>query len=379
MKPAILFLMVALLLMAAWLSAGLLQAQTPPPQPPAPAGALLSQQEAEQLATRMLQLIESTAVAVPGLVRASEPVKQNAEMTFTAIQRTPQNPALIYRFMNQVKAYLALADSIPRPYPFPPTADRQYAELRESLQRMQQHFEAILQIQNLDIRQRDSDPNDLKHYADADSKLLPPGKIPRVVFLGDSITENWRLNEYFVGRDFINRGIGTQTTLQMLARFLQDVVALHPKVVVILAGSGDIADGLAPNQIEDNLAMLGDLARAYGFKAAFASILPVSDYHKDADPRNEVTKTRPLATIQALNRWLQNHCQSEGLVYIDYYSAMVDQSGQMQSDLSDDGLHPNAKGYRVMSPIALEAIGRITSGASEPPDQQKKRFRILGH
>jgi lysophospholipase L1-like esterase len=362
------------LLTAASLSAAILLAQTnPPPQPqsPAAASALLSQPDAEQLATRMLQLIESTAVAVPGLVRASEPVQQNAEMTFAAIQRAPRNPALIYQFINQVKAYLALADSIPRPYPFPPTADQQYAELRESLQRMQQHFEAILQIQNLETHTRDTDPNDLKHYADADSKLLPPGKLPRVVFLGDSITENWRLNEYFVGRDFINRGIGSQTTLQMLARFLQDVVALHPRVVVILAGSGDIAEGIQASQIEDNLAMMGDLAKVYGFKAAFASILPVG---------NEAAKTRPTAAIQAVNRWLQNHCQSEGLVYIDYYSAMVDQSGQMQADLSDDGLHPNAKGYRVMSPIALEAIGRIASGVSESSaDQPKKRFRILGH
>lgn len=331
---------------------------------------MLSQQEAEQLATRMLQLIESTAVAVPGLVRASEPVKQNADMTFTAIQRAPLNPALIYQFMNQVRAYLALADSIPRPYPFPPTADQQFSELRESLQRLQQHFEAILQIQNIEARKRDTDPNDLKHYAEANSKLLPPAKLPRVVFLGDSITENWRLNEYFVGRDFINRGIGGQTTLQMMARFLEDVASLHPRVAVVLAGSSDIAEGLAANQIEDNLAMLGNLAKAYGFKAVFASILPVG---------NEVTRTRPSAAIQAVNRWLQAHCQSEGLVYIDYYSAMIDPSGQMRADLSDDGLHPNAKGYRVMSPIALEAIGRVTSGALEPSaDPQKKRFHILG-
>src|ERR1019366_5316386 len=93
--------------------------------------AVLGQKEAGQLATRMLQLMESTAVAVPRLIRASEPVKQNAEMTFTAMQRTPRNPALTYQFMNQIKAYLALSDSIPRPYPFPATADQQYAELRE--------------------------------------------------------------------------------------------------------------------------------------------------------------------------------------------------------------------------------------------------------
>ena len=204
----------------------------------------------------MLQLIESTAVAVPGLVRASEPVKQNAEMTFTGMQRAPLNPALIYQFMNQVKAYLALADSIPRPYPFPPTADQQYSELRESLQRMQQHFEAILQaFRTQNSQKREADPNDLKHYAEANAKTLAPSKLPRVVFLGDSITEDWRLNEYFVGRDFVNRGLGAQTTIQMIARFLQDVVALHPRAAVILAGSNDIAAGLPASQIEDNLAM----------------------------------------------------------------------------------------------------------------------------
>jgi lysophospholipase L1-like esterase len=355
-----------------------LWAQIIPAPPQAAAGAMLSQQDTEQLATRMLQLIESTAVAVPGLVRASEPVKQNAQMTFTAMQRTPQNPALIYQFINQVKAYLALADSIPRPYPFPPTADQQYAELREDLQRMQQHFEAILQVQNLNSQKRDTDPNDLKRYAEANSKLLPPGKLPRVVFLGDSITENWRINEYFVGRDFINRGIANQTTLQMMARFLQDVAGLHPKAVVIQAGTNDIANGLPANQIEDNLAALGGLAKVYGIKAVFASILPVSDHHKDADPRNEMTKTRPPAVIQSVNRWLQSHCQSEGLVYIDYYSAMVDATGQMQADLSDDGLNPSAKGYRVMSPIALEAVGRVVSGVSDASSDQKKKIRILG-
>ena len=108
-------------------------------------------------------------------------------------------------------------------------------------------------------------------------------------------------------------------------------------------------------------------------------MLPVSDYHKDVDPRNEVTKTRPPATIQLVNRWMQSHCQSEGLVYIDYYAAMVDQTGQMQADLSDDGLHPNSKGYRVMSSIALEAIGRVLTGVDEPSDAQpKKKSRIFG-
>jgi lysophospholipase L1-like esterase len=334
------------------------------------------QKEAEQLAARMLQLMESTAVAVPGLIRASEPLKQNAEMTFTAMQRTPQNAALTYQFMNQIRAYLALADSFPRPEPFPAAADQQYAELREGLQRMQRHFEGILQQQNQVGQRRDSDPNNLKRYAEADSKIPPPTKLPRVVFLGDSITDAWRLNEYFTGRDFINRGIGGQATIQMLARFRQDVVSLNPKVVVVLGGTNDLAAGVSVNQIEDNLTMIGDLAKAHGIKPVFASILPVSDYHKDADPRSEMTMNRPTAAIQSINSWLKSYCQSQGFVYMDYYSAMVDSAGQLQADLSDDGLNPNAKGYRVMSPIALEAIGRVLSVQAGPDLPAKRRFRI---
>jgi lysophospholipase L1-like esterase len=352
-----------------------------PAAPPPAGGAMLGQKEAEQLATRLLQLIESTAVAVPGLIRAAEPVKQNAEMTLTAMQRTPQNPALTYQFMNQVKAYLALSDSIPRPYPFPATADQQYTELREGLQRMQQHFEAILQVQNVVVVKKDTDPNELKRYAEANSKMPPASNLPRVVFLGDSITDSWRLNEYFTGRDFVNRGIAGQTSSQMLARFREDVLLLYPKAVVILAGTNDIAAGIALNQTEDNLSVMGDIAKAHGIKPIFASVLPVSDYHKDADPRYEMTKSRPLATIQLLNRWIQGHCASESLGYIDYYSAMADPTGQLKKELSDDGLNPNAMGYRVMSSIALDASGRaVPLQAEEPQDNQpnKRRFKPLG-
>ncbi len=343
--------------------AGLWAQSTPPPPDPLP--------------RRMLQLMESTAVAVPGLVRASAPVKLNAEATVTALEHTPRSAALTYQFITQIRAYLALSDSFPRPDPFPAAADQQYAELRESVERMQRDFAAMLETQNQVEQTRDTDPNNLKRYADADSKMLPPTKMPRVVFLGDSITDAWRLNEYFTGRDFVNRGIGGQTTLQMLARFRQDVAALNPKAVVILGGTNDIEAGISANQIEDNLAMMGDLAKARGIKPIFASILPVSDYHKDADPGYEMTVNRPPATIQSINAWIKSYCQSQGFAYMDYYSAMVDSAGRMQADLSDDGLHPNAKGYRAMSPVALEAIGRVLSGQLDGPEQPvKRRFRL---
>jgi lysophospholipase L1-like esterase len=350
------------------------------PQPvPNPVGALLGDKEAGQLATRMVQLIESTAVVVPGLVRASEPVKQNADTTLAAMEQTPRNLALTWQFINEVKSYLALSDSIPRPYPFPAAADRQYAELREDLERVQQHFAALLDARNAVERKQDADPNGLKRYADANSKLLPPGKTPRVVFLGDSSTDAWRLNEYFTNRDFINRGIGGQTTSQMLARFRQDVLALNPKLVVILAGTNDIATGTAANQIEDNLATMGDLAKEHGIKVAFASILPVSDYHKDADPQYERTPGRPPAAIYAINQWIRTLCQNAGFVWMDYYAAMVDPMGQIKGDLSDDGLNPNAKGYRVMSPVALEAIDGALSRPESPEENAgKRRFRLFG-
>jgi lysophospholipase L1-like esterase len=340
-------------------------------------GPLLSPKDAGELANRMVQLMESTAVVVPGLTSASQPVKQNAESTAAAITRMPQNPALTYQFMNQVKAYLALSDSFPRPADVPAAADRQYAELRDDLARIERHFEAQLAIVQQVDQKHDADPNGLRRYADADSKILPPAKLPRVIFLGDSITDAWRLNEYFTGRDFVNRGIGGQTTLQMIARFRQDVAELNPKAVIVLAGTNDIAAGIDPRQIEENLATIGDLAKARGIKVALASILPVSDYHKDTDPHFEMTLTRPPATIQAINNWMRGYCQMQGFVYIDYYSAMVDSAGRMQADLSDDGLHPNAKGYRVMSPLALDAIGRTLNG-SDTPERPKRRFGLPG-
>jgi acyl-CoA thioesterase-1 len=354
--------------------AGLASAQNTPVGSSGPA---LGQKDAEALTTRMLQLMESTAVAVPGLTRASEPIKQNADATFTAMQAKPLNAALTYQFMNDVRAYLALADSMPRQYPFPAAADQQYAELRESLQRMQLHFEAILQTQNQVEQKKDSDPNNLKRYAEADTKLLPPTKLPRVVFLGDSITDAWRLNEYFTGRDFINRGIGGQTTLQMLARFRQDVEALNPKVVVVLGGTNDIAAGVSAAQIQENLATIGELAKAHAIRVVFSSITPVSDYHKDVDPGYAMTPNRPPATIQAINKWLQGLCLTQGYVYLDYYSAMVDASGKLQADLSDDGLHPNSKGYRVMSPLLLDAVGRAAGQDTDESPQSKRRFRLL--
>lgn len=356
--------------------AAVLGAQAPAPAPNA--NPMLGQKEAGELAARLVQLVESTAFAVPGLIEASAPIKQNAAATVASMQRMPRNPALTYQLINQVKAYLALSDSMPKQYPFPPVADQQYAELREGLQRLQVHFDAILRLQNEQALAYNSDPNELKRYAEADAKIVPSAKGQRVVFMGDSITDAWRLNEYFPNRELVNRGISGQNSMQMLGRFHQDVLGLAPRGVVILAGTNDLSGSIALNQIEDNLTMMGDLAKAYGIRVAMASLLPVSDYHKDVDPGNERTVTRPPADIQALNRWIEGHCKSEGFIYVNYYAAMVDPGGQMQADLSDDGLHPNAKGYRVMSPLAEDAVKKLLTLEQPQDSPAKRRFRLLG-
>jgi lysophospholipase L1-like esterase len=327
---------------------------------------LLGNPEAGELATRMVQLVESTAVAAPGLVRAAEPVTQSAQTTLAALLQTPRNAALTWQFINQMKAYLALSDSVPRPYPFPAAADRQYAELREGVARLEQHFEALLVAENTAEQRRAADPNGLSRYADANTKLLSDSKTPRVVFLGDAVTESWRLNEYFSGRDFVNRGIPGQTTSQMLARFHQDVLSVNPKVVVILAGMNDLASGITANQIEDNLAMMGDLAKAHGIKVVFASITP--------------GKNSPPDTVKAINSWIQTLCLNGGFAWLDYYSVLADPMGQLQADLSDDGSNPNAKGYRLMSPLVIAAIDRMLVRQQPPPEEspEKRRFHLFG-
>jgi lysophospholipase L1-like esterase len=365
-----------LLALAAFAFPTILGAQTTGDAP----NPLLNAQAATQLATRAVQLMESTAAAVPGLPAASEALRHSAEQTLAALVAAPQSPGFTWQFSNQLRAYISLSDAFSRPNPFPQTAADQFTELRDAQDRLQRHMGALLEANVRTAAARDADPNNLKRFADANSKLLPATKLPRVVFMGDSITDFWRLNEYFTGRDFVNRGISGQTTTQMLGRFKQDVLDLKPKAVLILAGTNDIARGISAGAVEDNLSMMGELAKAHGIKVLFASILPVSDYHKAEGPRFEMTKNHPPFTIQQVNIWLKEYCRKEGFAYVDYYSAMADANGQIPADQSDDGLHPNAKGYRVMSPVALQSIDRILATpppTESTPAQQKRRFGML--
>jgi lysophospholipase L1-like esterase len=203
-------------------------------------------------------------------------------------------------------------------------------------------------------------PN-LQKYREANAKLPAPMKNEnRVVFLGNSITEGWapHFATMFPGKSYIGRGIGGQTTPQMLVRFHQDVIGLKPKVVVILAGTNDIAGNTGPStleMIEDNLASMAELAKANGIRVVLSSVLPVWDY--PWKPGLE-----PAPKIIALNKWMKEYAREHGAVYLDYHSAMADARGGMRSELANDGVHPNEAGYRIMAPLAEQAIQRALRG-----------------
>jgi lysophospholipase L1-like esterase len=209
------------------------------------------------------------------------------------------------------------------------------------------------------------DFGELARYRDADAALGPPAADEnRVVFLGDSITDYWKLADYFPGKPYLNRGIDGQSTPQMLVRFRQDVIDLHPRVLVVLAGTNDVAGvtGSTRNEdIEANYASIAELARAHHIRVVFSSLLPVYNYTQDA---KESFTLRPRERILALNAWLKSYCARNGLVYLDYFSALLDDKGMLRRDLSDDGLHPNPVGYKIMAPLADKAIAKAI--ASEP-------------
>lgn len=355
----------------AWAPALYPQAQTATRTTAQPAAtALLPNNDALALLQRISQLMESTMLATPGMSRAAAPLAENVRQALVNIEAgSPQNASQVYTFMANVRAYLALSDALPKQYPFADTAVKQVAELRDDMNRLDADFEALLERK--DEEGRNPDRDNLKRYAEDNSRLGPPsGQTPRVVFLGDSITDGWRLAEYFSGRDFVNRGISGQITGEMLGRMQADVINLKPAAVLILAGTNDIARGVSVSTIENNLVMIADLAAYQQIRPSFASILPVSDYHKNVNPQYTQTARRPPSTILTLNNWLKQLCAQRGYVYVDYYSSMVDSAGFLQADLSDDGLHPNAKGYRVMAPIALNAIDRALGSAKK----KKGRF-----
>jgi lysophospholipase L1-like esterase len=327
--------------------------------------ALLTNPEAEQLTKHVVQLMESTSAAIPELQLASAPLIAGAGNTLAALNKQPGSLPLTFRLVAQTRSYLAIADATAKPYPFSETAARQFTELRDGYERLQIHLAALMASK--EAQTRNPDPDNLKRYAEENGRLAAPGVSPRVVFLGDSITDFWHLNEYFTGRDFINRGISGQITSQMLGRMKADVLDLHPRAVLILAGTNDIARDTPLDIIENDLVMITDLAHAHSIKVLIASVLP-------AGPQQTM---RPLQKIQQLNTWLQGYCAKADCTYVDYYSKMRDPSGFLQPDLSDDGLHPNSKGYRIMAPVAIAAIDRAVGPAAQQQAPPKRRVHVF--
>lgn len=196
---------------------------------------------------------------------------------------------------------------------------------------------------------------ELNHYKEDNNEIQGPSKDEnRVVFMGNSITAGWvgAMPEFFKGKPYIGRGIGGQTTPQMLIRFRQDVISLKPKVVVILAGTNDIAGNSGPStieMIEDNIASMSELAESNGIKVILSSVLPVYIYPWKPD-------VKPIEKINELNHWLEEYAKKNDHVYLDYYSSMVDERSGMKSEYSADGVHPNQIGYKLMGVLVEKAI-----------------------
>lgn len=229
------------------------------------------------------------------------------------------------------------------------------------------------------------DWNQLGRYHAANQELKKqPAVAGRVVFMGDSITDFWRLEEYFPGKPYVNRGIGGQTTPQMVVRMYPDVIDLKPAAVIILAGTNDIASNTGvetAEMVQQNIMAMTMLAQQAGIKVVLCSVMPVSDYPflkaqsapaaapggrggpggaggpgRGGFARQKMTTNHPAQDILKLNAWMKDYAARVKAVYADYYTAMADERGWLKESISDDGLHPNAAGYKVMAPIAEAAL-----------------------
>jgi lysophospholipase L1-like esterase len=227
------------------------------------------------------------------------------------------------------------------------------------------------------------DWNQLGRYNAANRELKKqPADPKRLVFMGDSITDGWHLEEYFPGKPYVNRGISGQVTSQMLVRMYPDVIDLKPAAMVVLAGTNDIARNNGPataEMIQENIMAMTELAQGHGIKVLLCSILPVSDYPYLAQQsgrgqqpppgagrggrgpimRQRMTAGRPPEDILKLNAWMKSYAAQVNATYVDYFSALLDEKGWMKDGIANDGLHPNAEGYKIMAPIVSAAIERV--------------------
>jgi lysophospholipase L1-like esterase len=196
---------------------------------------------------------------------------------------------------------------------------------------------------------------EIGYYHEANATLIASPDPERVVLFGDSHVGAWHPVTYFPGRPYVNRGIGGQTTAQMLVRFREDVIELKPRAVLILGGTNDVLVHLRKlpfEQTVENYASMADLARAHNIKVIFAAVPPVNDYRSE---KWTARLERP-DRIQKLNEWLRNYCAANGFIFLDYYDQVSDEKGMMKNELSDDGEHFNSEGYKLVSRLAEEAI-----------------------
>lgn len=201
------------------------------------------------------------------------------------------------------------------------------------------------------------DWENLGRFKEENKKMTSPAPGEnRIVFMGNSITEGWSQfsPEFFSGKPYVNRGIGGQTTPQMLLRFQADVVDLKPKVVVILAGTNDIAQNTGPITLEEimnNLKAMAELAKKNNIKVILSSVVPAFDYTWRPG-------LKPNEKIPALNKMIQTYVEENDCIYLDYFKAMNDGNNGLQAALTYDGVHPNKAGYKVMEPLAEAAIAK---------------------
>ena len=238
-----------------------------------------------------------------------------------------------------------------------------------------------LTIRNVAEQMQDWNQLSRYHTSNQELRKLPPDPA-RVVFIGDSITDNWRLAESFPGQPYVNRGIGGQTTPQMVVRMFPDVVALKPAAVVILAGTNDISQATGAStaeMVQFNLMAMTQMAQANGIKVVLCSILPTDDTPVSTGPnaglgrggpppapggarpapRRKNSEMRPPGDIVGLNTWMREYAGKLGIPYVDYYSALVDTDGMLRDGLSNDGVHPNEAGYALMAPLVQAALKKV--------------------
>ena len=317
----------------------------------------LSGPEAAEVMDRISDLLEATRIVIPELSRAGAPLQENFRQGVNTLRTTPSrdHTGVLYQMLTNAKAYLQLSDTLPKSAEFSDDIARQLSQLREGIQRLEAHFRATLALREEQVL--GSDRDNLRRYAEANRMV---GSVetsdPRVIFLGDSITDGWRLNQYFAGKQYLNRGIGGQITGQMLGRHKPDVIDLQPSVMVLLAGTNDLARGVPDATIRHNLQAIGMLAEAARNRsrnglhpaserlpqgrepALSAHALPRPDAHRAAEPlAGGALRVQGLGLSQLPRRHGRR-------------------GGPAAPRSRDDGLHPNTEGYKVMAPLAEQAV-----------------------